>query len=112
MTTPLEQIKEARAEAKATIELANQLEKLRKNRAFNAVFTEFVFKELPVRSANVFGRPELNESAQKNIDNTLVMISTLNHTLSNIYTQAEQAQQTLIEINEAEAEYLAEGEDE
>jgi hypothetical protein len=108
MSTPLEQIKEARTQAKATIELAEHLEKLRKNRSFNAVFTEFVFKELPVRSANVFGRTELTESAQKNINNTLVMISTLNHTLSNIYTQADHARQTLVEIDEAEAEYLAE----
>ena len=112
MTTPLEQIKNAREDAKAIIELRDHLDKLQKNRSFNAVFTEFVFKELPAKSAKLFNSPGINQVTQQNIENTFTMISSLNHMLSNIHTQADHAQQTLYEIDEAEAEYLAQVGDE
>tara|TARA_B110000014_G_scaffold240124_1_gene208003 strand:+ start:1845 stop:2174 length:330 start_codon:yes stop_codon:yes gene_type:complete len=106
--TPLEQIAEARTEAKNLVELADHLDKLRKNRSFKALFDEYILKDLPLQAAGMFNRPGNSEIAQDSLEKLLTMVSMLNHTLSTVYTKADQAQQTLKEIDDAEAEYLAE----
>ena len=106
--TPLEQIAEARTEAKNLVELADHLDKLRKNRSFKALVDEYILKDLPLQAAGMFKRPGNSEVAQDSVEKLLTMVSMLNHTLSTIYTKADQAQQTLKEIDDAEAEYLAE----
>jgi hypothetical protein len=106
--TELQQIEAARKEAQEQIDIAEHLEKLQKNRSFNKVFNEYILKELAVNAASLYGRPELNEMSTKSIQNTLTMISTLNDTLSRISTKANEAEQRLVEIDEAEAEYLEE----
>lgn len=108
--TPLEQIAVARKEAQDLVLLAEDLDKLRKNRAFKNVFEEYILKELPLQAAGMFNRPGNSELAQTSLESLLGMVSMLNHTLSTIYTKASQAEETLKEIDEAEAEYLAEGE--
>lgn len=108
MTTPLEQIAEARKEAQTHIEIAEHLEKLQKNRSFNKLINEYVLKDLATGAASLYGRPGLNEQSSKSIENTLIMISTLNDTLSRITVKANEAYRTLEEIEEAELEYLAE----
>jgi len=106
--TPLEQIAAARKEAKNIVELADHLDKLRKNRSFKALIEEYILKELPLQAAGMFKRPGNTVLAQESLESLLAMVSMLNHTLSTVYTKAEQAQATLHEIDEAEAEYLAE----
>jgi hypothetical protein len=106
--TPLEQIAEARTEAKNLVELGEHLDKLRKNRYFKALFDEYILKDLPLQAAGMFQRPGNSEIAQDSLEKLLTMVSMLNHTLSTVYTKADQAQQTLTEIDAAEAEYLAE----
>lgn len=108
MTTPLQQIKEARELAKADIEIAEHIEKLQKNRSFQKVINEFVCKDLAARTAAIYNRPEITESTQKSLENTLTMIATLQSTLSQALHQGDAAVQRLEEIDEAEAEYLAE----
>jgi len=108
--TPLEQIKEAREEAQKIVTLADDLDKLRKTRVFKNVFDDYILTELPLSAAGMFKRPGNSELAQESLESLLAMVSMLNHTLSTIYTKAEQAKGTLIEIDEAEAEWLAEGE--
>lgn len=108
--TPLEQIAEARKEAQDIAVLSEHLDKLRKNRSFKALFEDYILKELPLSAAGMFKRPGNSELAQESLESLLAMVSMLNHTLSTVYTKAEQAKQTLIEIDEAEAEWLAEGE--
>jgi hypothetical protein len=107
--TPLEQIKVARDEAKNLVELADDLDKLRKTRAFKNVFEDYILKDLPLQAAGMFKRPGNSELAQESLESLLAMVSMLNHTLSTIYTKAEQAQNTLVEIDQAEAEWLSEG---
>ncbi len=106
--TPLEQIAEARTEAKKLVELADHLDKLRKNRSFKALFDEHILKDLPLQAAGMFNRPGNSEIAQDSLEKLLTMVSMLNHTLSTVYTKANQAEDTLKEIDEAEAEYMSE----
>ena len=106
--TPLEQVQAAREEAQHIVTLADDLDKLRKTRAFKNVFDDYILKELPLSAAGMFNRPGNSELAQQSLESLLSMVSMLNHTLSTIYTKAEQAKDTLIEIDEAEAEWLAE----
>ena len=107
--TPLEQIAEARKEAQQIVSLADDLDKLRKTRAFKNLFEEYILKDLPLQAAGMFKRPGNSELAQESLESLLAMVAMLNHTLSTVYTKAEQAQETLKEIDEAEADYLAEG---
>lgn len=108
--TPLEQIREAREEAQKIVDIADQLDKLRKNRAFKAVFDDYILKELPLQASAMFKRPGNSDVAQDSLEKVLTMVGMLNHTLSTIYTKAEKAQETLIDIDEAEAEFLSESE--
>jgi ethanolamine utilization microcompartment shell protein EutS len=107
--TPLEQITEARNEAKAQVELASHLDKLRKNRSFNKVIEEYVFKDLAVTMAAAFATPGMSPTAKESVENTLTAISVMKNVLSTIYTKADAAEVMLLEIDEAEAEFLAEG---
>lgn len=109
--TPIEQIKVARDEAHKLINLADDLDKLRKTRAFKNLFDDYILKDLPLQAAGMFQRPGNSELAQESLEKLLTMVSMLNHTLSTVYTKAEQAQETLIEIDEAEAEWLASSEE-
>ncbi len=106
--TPLEQIKAAREEAQHVIELAEHLDKLQKNRSFKILFSEHILKELPLQAAGMFERPGNTELTQDSLEKLLTMVSMLNHTLSTIYTKANKAEDTLKEIDEAEAEYMSE----
>ena len=106
--TPLEQIKEAREEAQKIVSYADDLDKLRKTRAFKNLFDEYILKELPLQAAGMFKRPGNSEIAQESLESLLSMVSMLNHTLSTIYNKASQAEETLKEIDEVEAELLAE----
>lgn len=108
--TPLEQIAEARKEAKQIVDIADHLDKLRKNRSFKAVFDDYILKEVPLQAAGMYKRPGSSDTAQQSLEGVLTMVSMLNLTLSTIYNKAAQAEVTLKEIDEAEAEYLAEGE--
>ena len=107
----LQEINKERAQALEDIELADALDKLLKNRAYKKVFDEHIFKTLPASSARFFNKAGIPEHAQKNIENTLGMISTLQDTLSTILAQGNAAHNKLTELSEIEAEYLAETEE-
>lgn len=107
----LQQINDERAQALEEIELADALDKLLKNRAYKKVFDEHIFKTLPASTARFFNKAGLPDHVQKNLENTLGMVSTLQDTLSTILAQGNAAHSKLKELTEVEAEYLAESEE-
>lgn len=107
----LDQINKEREEAKEEIELADALDKLYKNRAYKKVFDEHVFKALPANAGRYFNKAGLPEHVQKNLENTLTMVSTLQDTLSTIMVQGNAAHQKLQELDAEEVAYLEETEE-
>lgn len=107
----LDQINKEREEAKEEIELADALDKLLKNRAYKKVFDDHIFQTLPASAARFFNKPGQPEQVQKNLENTLTMVGTLQATLSTILVQGNTAHDKLRELDLAEAEYLSETEE-
>jgi hypothetical protein len=103
----LAEIKEARDEAKAHIELVENIEKVLKTKAGRAVIDEWLLTSLPADAAKTVGIPGQAEIAKENSMAILSMSAMLRRSLSTAYAVAESAHNQLDEIDAAEAEYMS-----
>lgn len=102
----LERIMEERATAQETIKAYEHVEKLHKNASFKKIILEGYFKDAAVRSAPLLAQPA-NSPVRAGAENTMIGIGALQMYFSALYNKAVQAEEYLVELDEAERELAA-----
>jgi competence CoiA-like predicted nuclease len=95
-------------ESKHFVDIKNSFEKLKENKDFKKVITEYYFKEEAARLV-MAKSSNLNDDQQKMIDKMIYGIGSLAKFFDSLVSRGAQAEQTLIEDEEAKAGIIQEG---
>lgn len=109
MNQELEQIEVSIDQAKASIELWQSFEKLKRNPDFIKVFTKGYFEEEAIRLVKLKSDYSMtDDKSQKLIDNSITSVGVLHQYLDDVKRKGQIAEANLEDLEEAKSAVLSE----